>query len=206
MDREPGAFADFVAIKATNVFPLKAGVPDEQAVMVEPLANGVHLFSLIERHQFGTLAIYGAGTQGILMLALARLLGYRDIAIVDTNRARLDVAGQLGVARTIDPHESEPAVAIREWTGGRGVDIGIDAVGSTVVRQSLVHATRKGGEIIMPVFGSLVRPRAESQLRALQRFVNGIGPSTWGMMIIGFAGIGFMAYRRKHTGQAFRLG
>ena len=43
------------------------------AVMVEPLANGIHLFNLIERHQFGTLAIYGAGTQGILMLALAQL-------------------------------------------------------------------------------------------------------------------------------------
>jgi hypothetical protein len=30
-------------------------------------------------------------------------------------------------------------------------------------------------------------------------------PSTWAMMILGFAGVGFMAYRRKQNGQALRL-
>jgi hypothetical protein len=30
-------------------------------------------------------------------------------------------------------------------------------------------------------------------------------PSTWAMMIIGFVGVGFMAYRRKQNGQAFRM-
>jgi hypothetical protein len=30
-------------------------------------------------------------------------------------------------------------------------------------------------------------------------------PSTWAMMILGFAGIGFMAYRRKQNGTAFRI-
>jgi hypothetical protein len=29
-------------------------------------------------------------------------------------------------------------------------------------------------------------------------------PSTWAMMILGFAGVGFMAYRRKQNGPAFR--
>jgi hypothetical protein len=30
-------------------------------------------------------------------------------------------------------------------------------------------------------------------------------PSTWAMMILGFCGVGFMAYRRKQNGSAFRL-
>jgi hypothetical protein len=30
-------------------------------------------------------------------------------------------------------------------------------------------------------------------------------PATWAMMILGFAGIGFMAYRRKNQGAAFRI-
>jgi hypothetical protein len=30
-------------------------------------------------------------------------------------------------------------------------------------------------------------------------------PSTWAMMILGFCGIGFMAYRRKQNGAAFRI-
>jgi hypothetical protein len=30
-------------------------------------------------------------------------------------------------------------------------------------------------------------------------------PSTWAMMILGFCGLGFMAYRRKHSGEAFSM-
>jgi hypothetical protein len=30
-------------------------------------------------------------------------------------------------------------------------------------------------------------------------------PSTWALMILGFAGVGFMAYRRKNQGLAFRI-
>ena len=30
-------------------------------------------------------------------------------------------------------------------------------------------------------------------------------PSTWAMLILGFAGIGFLAYRRRNTGQILRL-
>jgi len=30
-------------------------------------------------------------------------------------------------------------------------------------------------------------------------------PSTWAMMLLGLAGVGFMAYRRKTQGGAFRL-
>ena len=30
-------------------------------------------------------------------------------------------------------------------------------------------------------------------------------PSTWAMLILGFAGVGFMAYRRKNQGASFRF-
>jgi hypothetical protein len=30
-------------------------------------------------------------------------------------------------------------------------------------------------------------------------------PSTWAMMILGFAGVGFMAYRRKQNGSALSV-
>ncbi len=149
MDRTPGAFAEYVTVAARNVYPLTSGVPDAQAVMIEPLANGVHLFNLIRQHSFGCLAIYGAGTQGILMLALARQLGYREIAIVDTNSARLGIGERMGAVKLLNPRECDPAKAIVEWTNGAGVDVGIDAVGTTPVRQSLVNAVRKGGEIML---------------------------------------------------------
>ncbi len=149
MDKVPGAFAEYVILPAKNVFPIPDDLPDYRAVMIEPLANGVHLFNLITRHSFGTLAIFGAGTQGCLMLSLARLLGYREIAIVDVNPQRLEVAKGLGAKHAINAQETEPVAALRERLGGTGADIVIDAHGSQVVRAACVNAVRKGGEILL---------------------------------------------------------
>ncbi|HZT42131.1 MAG TPA: alcohol dehydrogenase catalytic domain-containing protein [Chthonomonadaceae bacterium] len=149
MDRVPGAFAEYVAVPARNVFPLPDDLPDERAVMIEPLANGVHLFSLIQKHNFGTLAIFGAGTQGCLMLCLARLLGYRDIAIVDINPRRLEVAQRLGAKITIDARQADPVTAVREGFDGAGVGIVIDAHGAQATRAACVGAAKKGAEILL---------------------------------------------------------
>ena len=149
MDNVAGAFAERVAVPAANVFPIPDTLSDERAVMIEPLANGVHLFNLIGRHQFGTLAIFGAGTQGSLLVSLARMLGYRDIAIVDVNPQRLEVAQGLGAKYLINARDGDPVAAIKAAFGGNGADIVIDAHGSETARQSCVNACRKGGEILL---------------------------------------------------------
>jgi 2-desacetyl-2-hydroxyethyl bacteriochlorophyllide A dehydrogenase len=149
MDRVEGAFADYVTVPARNVFPLPDSLPDSRAVMIEPLANGVHLFTLIRRHNFGTLALLGAGTQGSLMLSLGRLLGYREIAVVDVVPERLEVAKQLGAKYLINAKETDAASAIRDCFGGAGADIVIDAHGDQAARQACVGAVRKGGEILL---------------------------------------------------------
>jgi len=149
MDRIDGAFAEFVKINAANVFPLPDSLPDNRAVMIEPLANGVHLFTLISANCPGTLAIFGAGTQGCLMLSLARMLGYRDIAVVDLNEARLEVASRLGARWTIDASKSDAVAAIRSLFEGDGADVVIDAHGNEAVRAACVAAARKGGEVML---------------------------------------------------------
>ena len=149
MDEFPGGFAERVAVSASNVFPLPDDLPDERAVMIEPLANGVRLFNHISRHQFGTLAIFGAGTQGSLLVSLARLLGYRDIAVVDVNPQRLDVVRGLGAKYLIDARNLDTVATIRQTFGGLGADIVIDAYGGEKSRSEAVNACRKGGEILL---------------------------------------------------------
>lgn len=149
MDKLPGAFADYVSIPARNLFPLPDDLDDSRAVMIEPLANGVHLFRLITRHNCGTLALFGAGTQGCLMLSFARLLGYRDIAVVDVNLQRLEVAGDLGAKYRINASEIDPIAAIQDCFGAEGADIVIDAHGDQATRSACIRAARKGGEILL---------------------------------------------------------
>ncbi len=149
MDSIDGTFAEWAKAPAANLFPVPDSLSDERAVMIEPLANGVHLFSLIRQHNFGTLAIFGAGTQGCLLLSVARLLGYRDIAMVDVNPARLNVAKELGAKILIDARETDPVTAIRDSFGGKGADIVIEAYGDTVTRAACIQAARRGGEILL---------------------------------------------------------
>jgi threonine dehydrogenase-like Zn-dependent dehydrogenase len=149
MDDLPGGFAERVAVAAANVFPLPDDLPDERAVMIEPLANGVRLFNHISCHQFGTLAVFGAGTQGSLLVSLARLLGYREIAVVDVNPQRLEVARGLGAKYLIDARSMDTVATIRQTFGGLGADIVIDAYGGERSRSEAVNACRKGGEILL---------------------------------------------------------
>ena len=149
LDDVPGGFAERVAVRAANVFPVPDSLPDNRAVMIEPLANGVRLFNHISRHQFGNLAIFGAGTQGSLLVSLARLLGYREILVVDVNPQRLAVVQGLGAKYTIDARHTDPVENIQNTFGGIGADIVIDAYGSEQSRAQCVYACRKGGEIIL---------------------------------------------------------
>jgi 2-desacetyl-2-hydroxyethyl bacteriochlorophyllide A dehydrogenase len=149
MDLVPGSFAEYVAVPARNVFRAPAEMSDSQAVMVEPLAVGIHLLTLISRHNFDSMAILGAGTQGVLILSAARLLGYRDIAVVDTNPRRLAVAERFGASRLIDARTENAVEALKAFSGDRGVDIVVEAAGVTATRQAAVYGVRRGGEILL---------------------------------------------------------
>ena len=148
MDREHGAFAEFVAVSENNLFPIPPNVPLERAIMVEPLANSVHLLRMAGAGGFQSLAIIGGGTQGILALMLARLLGHRSIAVVETNAERRDVALSQGASLVIDPGQADPVVVIREWSPG-GVDVAVEAVGLESTRLTAVGSLKKGGTAIL---------------------------------------------------------
>jgi threonine dehydrogenase-like Zn-dependent dehydrogenase len=148
MDSEQGAFAEYVAVAASNLYPIGPDVPAERAVMVEPLANSVHVMGIAGAGRFQTMAIFGAGAQGILALMLARHLGHRQIAVVETNPERRALAAELGAALCLDPAATRVPEAIRAWSDD-GVDIAIEAVGLGVTRQAAVASVRKGGRVIL---------------------------------------------------------
>ncbi len=148
MDTTEGAFADYVLAPANHLYPVAESLSNEKAVMVEPLANGVHLFTRMASPHPNRLVIFGAGTQGCLLTALAVRYGCREIAVVDINAERLAVAQTLGATSLINASESDPVTAIRAmWK--EGADSVIDAHGSQAVRDASVKAVKKGGEVLL---------------------------------------------------------
>ena len=146
--KRPGGFAELVAVPATTVWPLPEKVSPLEGALVEPLANAVHVFTLVEERLPETVVIIGAGTIGLLCLQVARTLGAFRLVAVDPSPSRLEVAHALGAEPVINPREMPLREAIREFTRGLGADVVVDAAGTPETRRDAVAIARPGGEVI----------------------------------------------------------
>ncbi len=93
-----------------------------------------------------TVAVYGCGGVGLSIVQGARIGGARRIIAVDRFDAKLELARELGATETVNAAETDPVAAIRELTGGDGVNHAFEAVGlpalvSQAVRSLAIHGT-----------------------------------------------------------------
>ncbi|WNQ13961.1 alcohol dehydrogenase catalytic domain-containing protein [Paenibacillus aurantius] len=137
----PGAFAEFVAVPASNVYRLEDHVSWEEGAFAEPFACAVHVCRLLALTPTDRLLIYGAGPIGLFALQAAQVYGLRNIVVADLNEARLEIVRELGgIAVTgLDQIDS---------TFQGGFDAVVDAVGAEITRRISVKAARPGGKVV----------------------------------------------------------
>ncbi|MCW8132852.1 MAG: alcohol dehydrogenase catalytic domain-containing protein [Planctomycetota bacterium] len=151
MDQVPGGMAEAFKVPAKNLIPLPDHVDEGEAVMIEPIANAVHLLSHAPAYHgmYPTAAIWGGGTLGVAILCVCKARGVRVLAMIEPNPRRAAVAKQLGAEHVLDPKSQDVVAEIRKLTGGRGVDIGLEAVGIPVTRQQTAASLVKGGTALL---------------------------------------------------------
>ncbi len=158
-----GAFAEQVvipaAIVARNTYVLPDGLPFEAAAPLEPLATVVHGIAETGIALGDTVVVHGAGPIGLMFVRLATLRGASVVA-VDQSSFRLDQARAAGAFETVDisdlPDTAARVEAIRATTpGGRGADVGIEAVGLPQVWEQTVRCLRPGATAVL--FGGTPR-------------------------------------------------
>jgi NADPH:quinone reductase-like Zn-dependent oxidoreductase len=93
-----------------------------------------------------SVLLQGAGGVSVLGLQLAKLFGARVI-MTSSSPERCARLKELGADEVID-YRAEPAwdQAVRELTGGEGVDVGIDIGGASTIQQTIA-STRRGGRV-----------------------------------------------------------
>jgi NADPH:quinone reductase-like Zn-dependent oxidoreductase len=93
-----------------------------------------------------TVLLLGTGGVSVWALQIARLAGAR-VAITSSSDAKLDRAAALGAEFRVNYRErAEWGRAVRDWTGGRGVDHVVEVGGPGTLPQS-IEAVRVGGHI-----------------------------------------------------------
>jgi len=138
-----GGFASRFAVPASAAVPIAASVPDDLATLTEPLANAVHVTTRSVRSGDDVLVI-GAGPIGVLMARMALEQGARCVYSTDPVPNRLAFAREQGAT----PLEGgDPEAALHEATGGRGVDVVIDAAGFETTWALGLRVVRPGGRI-----------------------------------------------------------
>jgi len=146
--RRPGGFAELTLVPASTIVLLPEKVSPIEGAVVEPLANAVHVFSLVGERLPETVVVIGAGTIGLMCLQVARALGAFRLVAVDPSPARLEVAHRLGAEPVVNPRETPLREAMREFTRGQGADVVVDAAGTSETRRDSVGVCRPGGEVI----------------------------------------------------------
>jgi NADPH2:quinone reductase len=144
-----GGAAERVAVPASSVLPLPEEMSYELAAAL-PMNYLTALFALQERGglQAGeTVLVHGAsGGVGSATLQVARGLGARTIAVVSTEE-KADFVRRLGADETVLVDVFKDAV--RDLTGGRGVDVVVDVVGGDAFTDSLRCLAEQGRLLVV---------------------------------------------------------
>jgi 2-desacetyl-2-hydroxyethyl bacteriochlorophyllide A dehydrogenase len=131
-----GACADYVVVPAWKARELPVDFDVSVGALVEPLSCAVHGYDLIRTSLGGRFLIYGAGTMGLMLVALAGRVGAISVSVIEPNAARRDLAYSLGATRVF---------ADSQLLDGESFDLVIDATGVIGAIEDGLTRLKRGG-------------------------------------------------------------
>jgi threonine 3-dehydrogenase len=144
----PGAFADYIAIPASNAYLIPDSVPDEIAAILDPLGNAVHTalsFDLVGED----VLITGAGPIGLMAIPVCRHAGARKIVVTDINDYRLSLAREMGATRAVRADKQTLKQVMAEIDMHEGFDVGLEMSGNPRALRDMIGAMNHGGKIAL---------------------------------------------------------
>jgi 2-desacetyl-2-hydroxyethyl bacteriochlorophyllide A dehydrogenase len=152
----PGGYAEHLVVPAASLVRLPESIPFEHgAVMMCSTATSFHALRKGRLQPGERVAVFGAGGLGLSAVQLARLMGATDVYAVDIRADKLDRAARYG-ARPVAATDGDPVAAIRQATGGEGVDVALELVGVPATLKQAVRCLAKLGRAVM--VGLATRP------------------------------------------------
>lgn len=156
-----GCQAEYVRIPHADnsLHQLPAGADEDAYVMLSDiLPTGLEVGVLEGKVRPGcTLAIVGAGPVGLAALLTAQFYSPAKIIMIDIDDNRLGVAANLGATDLINNQDGSAVAKVMNLTGGMGVDVTIEAIGTPAGWDISENIVAAGGNIaILGVHGKSV--------------------------------------------------
>lgn len=182
-----GGAAERVAVPADFVFPLPDGLSyDEGAAL--PMNYLTAHFALVERggiREGETVLVHGAaGGVGTATIQVAKGYGAKSIAVVSSDE-KAEVAKAAGADEVVRVDGFKDAV--KELTGGQGVDLVMDVVGGPVFTDSLRSLAPQGRLLVVGFASGEGIPEVKVNRLLLNNVdVRGVGWGAYAMIRQGY--------------------
>ncbi|MEF3310136.1 2,3-butanediol dehydrogenase [Paenibacillus sp. GYB004] len=143
-----GGFAEYSVVPASMIHRIPDHMTWEQAALVEPAAVAVHAVRESDLRIGGTVAVFGTGPIGLLVIQAARAAGASQIIAVEVSPERQEFARKVGADVIVNPKECDTVETIRSHTGGLGVDVAYEVAGIEQTINAAILSTRSEGNIV----------------------------------------------------------
>jgi L-iditol 2-dehydrogenase len=143
-----GSLCEWLHMPARSCFPIPDTMDYETAALLEPLGVALHAMDLAKVQVGGSVAVLGAGPIGLLIAQLARLAGADPVFLSDRLGWRLTLGKRWGAVPVRIDREDAVERVLRE-TGGRGVDVAIEAAWADESVEQAAELTRLGGRLVV---------------------------------------------------------
>ena len=142
-----GGHAPFMKVPASTLVPLDEALTFAEGAAIS-CGTGTAYGALKRLDVSGrdTLAIFGQGPVGLSATMLGRAMGARVIAL-DVVPERRKLAADFGADVVLDPGATDPVAALRELSGGAGVDVTLECSAHPDARVAAVRAVRTWGRV-----------------------------------------------------------
>jgi (R,R)-butanediol dehydrogenase/meso-butanediol dehydrogenase/diacetyl reductase len=143
-----GGLAQYCKVPVSMCIKLPHSLSAEIAALAEPLSVSVRAVGKGRVALGDRVAVFGAGTIGLLLLQVAQSAGASAVYMVEPRPGRRELAMQMGATGVVDPTTSDPVEELRRHTG-IGPDVVFEASGVASVVPVAVESVRKGGRVVL---------------------------------------------------------
>ena len=143
-----GAFAEYLCIPVTNVWPCDPRIPLDVLSCFDPLGNATHTalsFDVLGED----VLITGAGPIGLMAAGIVRHAGARFVVITDVNPWRLELAEKMGVTRALNVRTEPIRDCQQQFDMKEGFDVGLEMSGSPEAFRDMLANMCHGGKIAL---------------------------------------------------------
>lgn len=149
--RRDGGFAEYVRVPEENLIELPENVSFEAAAMLEPMAVAVHSIRRASLSSADTVAVWGLGTIGLLLLMFLKDAGIENVFVIGNKESQRQVVRDIGLNEDYycDGRAEDTCKWLQEHTENRGADVFFECVGKNETMAKAIECAAPGGKVVL---------------------------------------------------------